>query len=318
MRIPAYARLLGVLIVVLFGVGAGAFLLSRDGERSGVPERVAPDHEPPTRSLPDHTTPTHAPEPRPDHDADGTPISAQPEFTGPRLYLVLDDAGQSLDEFARFSAFEEVATIAVLPHAPAGRAVTEAARAAGHDVILHQPMEAINGENPGPGALFTHHGEVEIREILEDNLRRYPEVVGVNNHMGSRVTADERIMETVLQVLREEILFFLDSRTTHLSVVPKVAGRLGISVLSRNVFLDHNRSREEILSQLDHALEIAREQGFVIMIGHITVPETVAVLLERQREIVAAGYHFFPLAHAYENGDIHRYEKGQHDADVGH
>lgn len=303
-------------VLLLVGVSTWLILLERRrvpdlpdapvaAETPGSPEQAEP------ATLRDHPKEPEAPEPleppkAPDPPVERHRVSAGMEHLAPRLYLVLDDAGLSLDELRRFAPFPETLTLAVLPHLPFSSDAVHLARAAGHEVILHQPMEAINGEDPGPGAIFTHFEDREIRAILEENLQRYPDVAGVNNHMGSRATSDERVMEIVLETVEQSGRYFLDSRTIHTSVVPIVAARLGIPVLERHVFLDHERTREYIRGQLDYALTLARRHGFAIMIGHVTVPETAEVLLERAPAIVAAGFRFLPLSAALKYGDLAR------------
>ena len=290
-----------LLVLLLASLGAIAGLALFDEQ--------APERPDPTESLllsdesedPAAVPAGGAAEPDYESDRDRAPEVKDPR---PRLYLVLDDAGQAMEEFRRFSAFPGSFTVAVLPFLPYSEQIVRAASAMGHEAILHQPMEAYNGEDPGPGAIFLHNTDDEIRTILRENLERYPHLVGVNNHMGSRATSDERVMETVLAVVRDEGLFFLDSRTTHTSVAPILAARAGMPVLSRHFFLDHERSVTAINEQLDQALAHARRHGFAIMIGHVTVPETADILLERYGEIEQAGFEFLPLSHAPAAGDV--------------
>lgn len=266
-------------------------------------------------ATPDETVTTEEPLPEPLLEEDAT-IEDEPALEGahplveeripdvdpdgPRLYLVLDDAGQSMEELWRFAAFPDVFTVAVLPDLPFSREISREARVMGHDVILHLPMEAFNGQDPGPGAIFADDTPEQIRTVLRRHIETYPEVTGANNHMGSRVTSDPQVMEIVLHTLHEAGWYFLDSRTTHLSVVPAVGERLSIPVLTRHVFLDHERTQAAIRRQLDLALDHARDHGYVIMIGHMTVPETAEVLIERYPEIDAEGFRFLPISSAVE------------------
>ncbi len=279
-------QLIFLIVLLVVTAGAIAFMVVSDRRARGdrvpkgtaeQPEPAVPDDE---EFAPDETVPDEA-----------------DQFD---LYLVLDDAGQAIDEIKRLKGFSGPYTLAVLPDLPHSLEVTKRAIAEGHEVILHQPMEALNGEDPGPGAIFADQSEEEIRAVLRENMQRYPGFVGMNNHMGSRITSDPRVVEIILDVIAETGLFFLDSRTTASSVVPTVASGRGMTVLVRQVFLDHYREADTIREQLDLALEIARATGSVIMIGHVTVPETLQLLIEREDELVAEGFRFRPLSHAYQ------------------
>lgn len=244
------------------------------------------------------------PAPKPSDDRESVLVSARPEYTTPRLYLVLDDVGQTLQDLSSLSTFPAPLTLAVLPGLPYSRESVRQTLALGHEVILHQPMEALNGEDPGPGAIYLSQSEQDIRDLLLSNLSAHPEIRGVNNHMGSRITSNSETMEVILSTLKEHNYFFLDSRTIHTSVVSEVGSNLEMPILVRHVFLDHDRTSDAIEEQLDLALARARSRGYVIMIGHVTVPETWEVLHRRAAEIIEEGFSFLPLSDAFIWGDI--------------
>ena len=218
------------------------------------------------------------------------------ERAGPTLYLVLDDAGHDLDHLREFIPFQGIFTVAVLPGLPFSRESAQMVLALGHEAILHQPMEAIGGNDPGPGAILVGHSDREIRRTLTSNLSTMPGVVGVNNHMGSLATGDARVMQTVAATLHRHRLFFLDSRTTHLTVAADTTRTAGVPTIERDVFLDNVRHEAAISEQLDQGLAIADEQGYAVMIGHVTSPELARVLIDRYADLVEAGYYFRPLS----------------------
>ncbi len=229
-----------------------------------------------------------------DTDVRGERTSVDPD--GPALYLVLDDAGHDLDHLREFVPFQGVFTVAILPGLPVSRESAQMVLALGHEAILHQPMEAIGGNDPGPGAILVTHSDHEIRRTLTSNLSTMPGVVGVNNHMGSLATGDPRVMHAVAATLQRHRLFFLDSRTTHLSVAADATRTAGVPTIERDVFLDNARDTEAISAQLDQSLRIADEQGHAVMIGHVTSPELARVLIDRYADLAEAGYRFRPLS----------------------
>lgn len=221
---------------------------------------------------------------------------APPAQEGAHLYLVLDDAGHDLDHLRRFMRFPGAFTLAVLPHLPDSHRAARMAVAMGHEVILHQPMEAMGGADPGPGAVLTVHDDASIRATVRRNLSSVPGIVGFNNHMGSKATSDPRVMQAVLGAVSGTNVFFLDSRTIHTSVAAATARELGIPVVERDVFLDNVRTHEAIREQLAQGLARARERGSAVLIGHVTSAELADVLLEDYEEITAAGFRFLPLS----------------------
>ncbi len=267
----------------------GAYLDTADESSSaGVPRQ--PEQPPPEERTPE---PDLRPEP--------LPSALRPIEEAPRLYFVLDDAGASLEEIEPFLRLEFPFTVAILPHLPASREVADAALESGRELILHQPMEALNAADPGPGAIELGHDEEDVRAILERNLSLLPPVVGANNHMGSRVTEDKELMRAVLGDLHERELFFLDSRTTHHSVARKIAREVGILFMERDVFLDHDPQREAIEAALQHALTIAETKGHAVMIGHVMVSELAEVFEDIYPELAARGYRFEPLSEYFEH-----------------
>jgi polysaccharide deacetylase 2 family uncharacterized protein YibQ len=151
----------------------------------------------------------------------------------------------------------------------------------GHEVWLHLPMEPERypESDPGPGAVFVGMTDSEIRSAVHAAVNSVPHAVGVNNHMGSRATADLRVMTWVMQELHARNLAFIDSRTTRDTVAEDAARTLGVPSNRRHVFLDNQRSAASIRKQLEEAVELCRLEGEAIAIGHLD-PVTVEVLAE--------------------------------------
>lgn len=186
----------------------------------------------------------------------------------PRLAIVIDDMGynkasdQLLDLDLNLS-------FAFLPHGPNTAAQLARAGERGRDVLLHLPMEPSDPRwDPGPGALLTGMSEDEMTITLQEDLAKVPGAVGVNNHMGSRFTADTRAMTICLDLLKQRKLFFLDSLTTNRSVAFTIAQQSGMPAASRDIFLDNDQTLPKITAQLETLIRIARQRGQAIGIGH--------------------------------------------------
>jgi polysaccharide deacetylase 2 family uncharacterized protein YibQ len=203
---------------------------------------------------------------------------------------MIDDAGNNLPELEPFLRFPGPLTIAVLPGLPNSAEAARRIRAAGKEVFLHQPMEALGGQNPGPGAIFAGMESGEIRAVVERNLAEIGPVAGINNHQGSRITMDEEAMETILAICRGHGIYFLDSRTTADTVVPRVAGRMGMRIGERDVFLDNIQEKSAMIRSVYEGLERAEAKGAAVMIGHTWSPALAGVLEELYPALLEQGY----------------------------
>jgi polysaccharide deacetylase 2 family uncharacterized protein YibQ len=232
--------------------------VSRPAGSYGRASRVAETPRPPA---------TATPRPQPPADARG------------RLAIILDDAGQSMDLVPRIGELPTEVGIAILPFLPFSTETALEVHEAGHEVWLHLPMEAMGNEDPGPGALMVDMGSDEIRDTVFMAINNLPHVVGINNHMGSKATADLRLMTWVMQELSAMELAFIDSRTTVDTVAEEAARAQGVKTGRRHVFLDNQRDAGSIREQLDEAVYRSRLEGEIIAIGHLT-EVTVQVLAD--------------------------------------
>jgi polysaccharide deacetylase 2 family uncharacterized protein YibQ len=184
------------------------------------------------------------------------------------IAVLIDDLGRSVDTIDRLAALGVPLGGAVLPFEP--RTAEVAARLAerGLEVLCHLPMEALAGEDPGPGALDVGMRPRRLRAATRRALDAVPGAVGVNNHMGSALSEDREAMTAVLEVVRARELFFVDSRTSPNSVGYRLARDLGVPAAERKVFLDGDRDPSAIRSELRRLLEIADRGAPAIAIGH--------------------------------------------------
>jgi polysaccharide deacetylase 2 family uncharacterized protein YibQ len=206
------------------------------------------------------------------------------------LVFMIDDAGNNLWELEPFLRLPGPLTIAVLPGLPHSAEAARRIRAAGKEVFLHQPMEAIGAQDPGPGAIYSGMSADEIRSILRRNIAEIGPVAGINNHQGSKITMDREAVETILIFCAENGLLFLDSRTTAETTVPIMANRLGIKIGERDVFLDNEQDKESMLRYIMGGLSRAQRNGSAVMIGHTWSPELAPLLAEQFPILTGQGY----------------------------
>ncbi len=187
----------------------------------------------------------------------------------PRIAIVIDDLGVDKARSRRAVQLPSPLTLSYLTYAADLGEQTEAARAAGHELLMHVPMEPSSLDvDPGPNVLLSGIPEAELLSSLKWNLQQFDGFVGVNNHMGSRFTADAAGMAVVMRELKRRGLMFLDSVTANRSVGRAAARRAGVAFAARHVFLDHLDDKGEIERRLGEVEKLARAQGFAIAIGH--------------------------------------------------
>jgi polysaccharide deacetylase 2 family uncharacterized protein YibQ len=208
--------------------------------------------------------------------------------SGPKLAIILDDMGYDRSAADAAFALQFPITLSVIPHLPHSAEVAEEAYRRGDQVLLHLPMEAEAGEKAEPIELRVGMKADQVERDLDSMLETVPHAAGVNNHQGSRATADAKLMGELMPALRRRGLFFVDSRTTAATVAYDAAERAGVRSASRKVFLDDTTNRDAILSQIDLAARDATRDGFAIAIGH-PHSATIAALVEAAPRLEASG-----------------------------
>lgn len=278
-----------VLMLALTIVGLAAVLVSCPRERRTAPPqqesasaRPAATPESVSTTPPEPAAGTTEPEPGTTEPERGPTVAhapaaapVHPAVRG-QLALVIDDAGYDLADLEPFLELPMPLAVAVLPNLPNSAAAARRVREAGKDLLLHLPLEPEGEEDPGPGALLTSHSAADIERLLDAALASVPGAVGVNNHMGSKATADRAFMDVLLDALDRRGLFFVDSRTTAQTVAGTEAERLGVPYLSRKVFLDAVDG--DIEGSLAQAMEVAERTGVAVAIGHVQTDGLAAIL----------------------------------------
>ncbi len=187
----------------------------------------------------------------------------------PRIAIVIDDLGIDRLRSQRAVGLPSPMTMSFLTYAKELKEQTFAARQAGHELWMHIPMEPESVDvDPGPNVLLSGMPEPVLQANLVWHLEQFDGYIGINNHMGSRFTADMDGMVLVMRELKNRDLFFFDSLTARHSAGHAAASRIGVPFLTRNVFLDHVDDSAEIKARLTEVEKLAKQQGFASAIGH--------------------------------------------------
>ncbi|MDO7929514.1 divergent polysaccharide deacetylase family protein [Pseudomonas sp. KFB-139] len=224
--------------------------------------------------------------------AHATPDSEKARPSSAYLSLIIDDLGQNPARDSRTLALPGPVTLAIMPDTPHATDFARQAHAAGKTVMLHMPMD------PATGPYAWHPGLPlpELESRLSAALLKVPYAAGINNHMGSRMTSEPVAMAWLMEELQRRHMFFVDSRTSAKTVAAAAAQRIGLASVSRDVFLDDERTADAITRQLQIAIKLAHKQGSVVVIGH-PYPVTLDVLERELPRLKAQGIEWIELRH---------------------
>ena len=193
-----------------------------------------------------------------------------PENSLPRVAIILDDIGYDRDIVTKFLSLNLPLTLSMLPESPFESSILAQAQKHNIEIMLHQPMEPFEypRANPGPGVLLSSMSPDELVQKFTQNLDAMPFISGVNNHMGSKMTANAAQMRQLFTVMKQRDLYFIDSRTTEKTICRNSAGLLQLPFGERDIFIDHFQDNDFIEKQLFKLVRIAEKHGVAIGIAH--------------------------------------------------
>ena len=267
---------------------------------------LEPDKETANKSEPENKTPTQAdplpekpenkPEAKVEQLAQAMPIPRDVTKTIGKIAIVIDDLGLDTPRTARAIKLKGPLTLSFLTYASGLEKQTKAARDAGHELWMHIPMEPGSPDiDPGPNVLLTGLPKEELRASIQWNLKQFSGHVGINNHMGSRFTADLEGIRVVMEELKKRDLLFLDSITSGRSVARRAAREAGVPYIGRNIFIDHLDDTAEIQKRLAEVERLARKSGYAVAIGHPR-EKTLRVIGPWLDTVESKGFRLVPLS----------------------
>lgn len=212
----------------------------------------------------------------------------------PKIIIILDDLGYRTTDLSAFSLPTEV-TFSILPETPLARAIAQRAHQQGRTVMLHMPMQAKSDNAMGPLGLSIDMYPATITDTLRRALKSVPYAVGVNNHMGSVFTGHANGMRTFMEEIKRQGLFFVDSRTSVYTKGHEMAQALDVPSVSRQIFLDHQKSRLFLQQQFEKTKALARKKGSAVVIAH-PYPETLRFLAESLPTLAKQGIRLTSVA----------------------
>jgi polysaccharide deacetylase 2 family uncharacterized protein YibQ len=229
-------------------------------------------------------------------DQTARPLSTRAGETRPAIAIIIDDLGNLKSRDARALRLPGAVTYAFLPLTPHAHELALRAHGLHKEVMLHLPMQSVEHNHLGPGALTLDMSEQEFARQLQADLASVPHAAGINNHMGSLLTQHPGHMAWLMREMgRRDDLYFVDSYTSKTSVAGQLADEHWVPNLRRDVFLDSERQPADIQFQFDRLLQKARENGTALGIGH-PYPETLALLEQELPRLSAKGITLVPVS----------------------
>ncbi len=215
----------------------------------------------------------------------------------PQVAFVIDDVAYETASMDHFASLGIPLTFAILPREKHSAQLAHKANAMNFPVMLHLPMEPLDlaHNDPGPSGLYLKMNEQQLKTQFDKDFASVPNLVGINNHMGSAFTENEPKMTLVMEWVKKRGVYFLDSRTTGHSVVQRVAKRVGVPCLANETFLDNADDVKSIEKQLDLVLKLAVKEGQTIAIGHYRRKFLVQALADKIPEFKARGVEIVTL-----------------------
>ena len=209
------------------------------------------------------------------------------------IVLVIDDFGYRNDNISDgFLNLNIPITCAIIPGHTASKKFAEKAVSYGKEVIIHMPMES---ENYSPGEDEYKLLTSMTSELLENKLiqafESLPEAIGMNNHQGSKATSDSKTMTVLASVLKDRGKYFIDSRTSSLTIGEKTMISFGVPTARRNIFLDNNNDLDKIEEQMNKLANSAKKNGVAVGLGHAR-KNTLTVIEKVVPDLLDKGFVF--------------------------
>ena len=220
------------------------------------------------------------------------PQKPEPNIKG-IIGLVIDDFGYRNDEISDgFLELDARLTYAVIPGHRHSTSFGQKAVESGYEVIVHMPMEN-TGKTYGEEefVLMTAMDSETIQRRINNAIKDIPTAIGMNNHQGSKASADQHVMSNIAKVMKEREMFFIDSRTTVETIGETTMEVFGVPTARRNIFLDNEDDEEKIEKQLMKLAKRSEKDGSAIGIGHVK-PKTLNVLSDQIPRLKKMGYKF--------------------------
>jgi len=198
-------------------------------------------------------------------DLSRSPRKALPAGSRAKLAIIIDDVGTG-EQAQKIAALPVRVTPSIFPPEYQRKDTRSLARGFEYYAI-HLPMEASSAKN-NSATLRASDNYEKLNGVIAKLRADFPNAKFINNHTGSKFTADERAMQNLLRAMNEHGFLFIDSRTSPATKAKAAMKGLGMRYVHRDVFLDNQNSVAAVRKKLREAVTLAKKQGYAIAIGH--------------------------------------------------
>ncbi|MEZ0536583.1 divergent polysaccharide deacetylase family protein [Caldicellulosiruptoraceae bacterium PP1] len=211
--------------------------------------------------------------------------------------LVFDDAGMDENEVKKLLDLKIPFDVAIIPFLPFSNKIALMCHNSNKEVLIHFSMEPETGDASwlAPRSIMDKTPDDEIEKTFKDALVNIPYAKGFNNHMGSLLCKNKRIVNKLVTLAKDSLLFVLDSKTTPKSLFEPICKEHKVSYIGRDIFLDNKNEVLSIKSQLNLLKNTAKKKGYAVGIGHLG-PEggitTITAVSEMIDEMKKEGIEF--------------------------
>lgn len=230
--------------------------------------------------------------------------TAAEKSTHARLAIIIDDIGYTPSLSYRAARLPGNFTLSILPFTPYARDAAQLALTQGKELMLHVPMSNMANLPLGAGGLYSGMEKEKFIATLRQNIANLPHIKGINNHMGSRLTQETEPMAWVMEELRKQDLYFVDSRTSANTKALDIARQWQIPSIKRDIFLDNIQEPEQIRRELNRAIQLAQQHGAAVAIGH-PYPSTLSILENIQPLLLQQKVGLVPVSQLLTRQNFH-------------
>lgn len=184
----------------------------------------------------------------------------------PKLAIIIDDVSTSA-QVREIQNTKLILTPSFFPPTKSEPNTPKLSRKFGF-FMIHLPVEALNFHSPQPDTLTTASTLKEIDAVIKNIRKNFPKAIFINNHTGSKFTANEHSMDMLISVLIKYNFKFIDSVTTAKTKGKIATKKYGMRYVKRDIFIDNIEDSKEIRNMLKKAVKIAQKNGYAIAIGH--------------------------------------------------
>lgn len=210
--------------------------------------------------------------------------------------IIIDDLGNNYEQGQAVVNFPAALTLSILPQTTFAITLATQAHANNKEVMLHLPLQSVGHHRHSPGTLKLHMTRQQFDQSLRRNLAAVPHVRGINNHMGSLLSQHPGHMDWLMaEISALDNVYFIDSLTSHKSVIADTASHYRIPNLVRDVFLDPDAKPDTIRQQFDRFIDVVKRKGYAIAIAH-PYPTTLSFLRNNLDKLAEHGIELVPVS----------------------